>query len=175
MLHALSLGLVLAILWWLLSGYFLPLLLSLGLLSVIVTVIVSRRMDVIDHEGQPLHLSWKIGFYWLWLLKEIFKSALDVSKVILKARMPIHPAMLHIKPTQRSEMGHVIFANSITLTPGTITVAMENGELVVHALTKDTADGLLSGDMDRRVTAIEGHSALDRLLATKTAAKGDSQ
>lgn len=175
MLHALSLGFVLAILWWLLSGYFVPLLLSLGLASVILTVFISRRMDVIDHEGQPLHLSWRIGFYWLWLLKEIFKSAVDVSRVILKAKMPIHPAMLHIKPTQRSEMGTVIFANSITLTPGTITVAMENGELVVHALTKDTADGLLTGDMDRRVTAIEGHSALDRLLAAKAAAKGDTE
>lgn len=174
MLHALSLGLVLALLWWLLSGYFVPLLLSLGVLSVILTVLISRRMDVIDHEGQPLHLSWKIGFYWLWLLKEIFMSAVAVSKVVLKAKMPIHPAMLHIKPTQRSEMGAVIYANSITLTPGTVTVAMENGEMVIHALTTEAADGLLTGDMDRRVTAIEGHSALDRLLATK-APKGDSQ
>ena len=174
MLHALSLGLVLAILWWLLSGYFVPLLLSLGVLSVILSVVISRRMDVIDHEGQPLHLSWKIGFYWLWLLKEIFNSAVQVSGVILKKKMPIHPAMLHIKPTQRSEMGHVIFANSITLTPGTITVAMEDGELLVHALSKEAADGLMTGDMDRRVTAVEGTGALDRLLAAK-AAKGDAE
>ena len=174
MLHALSLGLVLAILWWFLSGYFVPLLLSLGVLSVILSVVISRRMDVIDHEGQPLHLSWKIGFYWLWLLKEIFNSAVQVSRIIVKAKMPIHPAMLHIKPTQRSEMGHVIFANSITLTPGTITVAMENGELLVHALSKEAADGLMTGDMDRRVTAVEGTGALDRLLAAK-AAKGDAE
>lgn len=174
MLHALSLGLVLAVLWWLLSGYFVPLLLSLGVISVILAVVISRRMDVIDHEGQPLHLSWKIGFYWLWLLKEIYMSAVAVSKVVIRKKMPIHPAMLHLKPTQRSEMGTVIYANSITLTPGTITVAMENGELVVHALNKEAADGLLTGDMDRRVTAVEGHSALDRLLAAK-AAKGDAE
>lgn len=173
MLHALSLGLVLALLWWLLSGFFIPLLLGFGLASIILVVLVARRMDVIDHEGQPLHLSWKIGFYWLWLLKEIFTSAMHVSKVILTRRMPIHPAMLHVKPTQRSEMGHVIFANSITLTPGTITVSLENGELLVHALTRETADGLMTGDMDRRVTAIEGTGALDRLLAAKAAANGD--
>lgn len=175
MLHALSLGLVLAILWWLLSGYFVPLLLSFGVLSVILVVLIARRMDVVDHEGQPLHLSWKIGFYWLWLLKEIFNSAVHVSKVILAKKMPLRPAMLHIKPTQHSEMGHVIFANSITLTPGTITVALENGELLVHALTQETADGLTNGDMDRRVTAIEGFSALDRLLAAKKTDKGDSR
>ncbi len=175
MLHALSLGLVLALLWWLMSGYWVPFILGLGVASVIATVLISRRMDVIDHEGQPLHLSWKVTFYWAWLLKEIFKSAIDVSKVILKRKMPIHPAMVPIKATQRTEMGHVIYANSITLTPGTITVTLENGEMMIHALTRESADGLLTGDMDRRVTAIEGVSALDRLLAAKSAAKGDAE
>jgi multicomponent Na+:H+ antiporter subunit E len=156
------------------SGYFIPFVLSLGVASVIATVLISRRMDVIDHEGQPLHLSWKIGFYWAWLLKEIFKSAVDVSKVILKRKMPIHPAMVSIKATQRTEMGHVIYANSITLTPGTITVTLENGDMMIHALTREAADGLLTGDMDRRVTAIEGVGALDRLLAVKAASKGDA-
>lgn len=174
MLHALSLGLVLAILWWLLSGYFVPLLLGFGVFSIIVVVLIARRMDVVDHEGQPMHLSWRIGFYWLWLLKEIFNSAVHVSGVVLKKKMPIHPSMLHIKPTQRSEMGHVIFANSITLTPGTITVTLEDGELLVHSLTQETADGLMNGDMDRRVTAIEGIGALDRLLAAKVT-KGDAE
>ena len=169
MLHALSLGLVLAIVWLLLSGFFVPLLLSLGLASIILVLLIARRMDVIDHEGQPLHLSWKITFYWVWLLKEILMSAIHVSGVILKRKMPIQPAMLHIKPTQRTEMGDVIYANSITLTPGTVTVALENGEFIVHALTKETADGLLTGEMDARVTAIEGSSPLEKLQATDTA------
>jgi multicomponent Na+:H+ antiporter subunit E len=71
-------------------------------------------------------------------------------------------------------MGHVIYANSITLTPGTITVTLENGDMMIHALTREAADGLLTGDMDRRVTAIEGVGALDRLLAVKAASKGDA-
>jgi len=139
-----------------------------------VVLLIARRMDVIDHEGQPLHLSWKISFYWAWLLKEMLVSAIHVSGVILRKKMPIHPAMLRVKPTQHSEMGNVIFANSITLTPGTVTVALENGELLVHALTRETAAGLMSGDMDRRVTAIEGQSALDRLLAVRAADKGET-
>ena len=165
MLHAISLGLALAILWMLLSGYFVPLLLTLGVISIVVVVLIARRMDVVDHEGQPLHLSWGIIFYWVWLLKEIMMSAIHVAGVVVKGRMPIHPALLHIKPTQRTEMGQVIFANSITLTPGTVTVALENGELMVHALTKEAADGLMTGEMDGRVTAIEGLTALQRYLS----------
>lgn len=169
MLHAVSLALVLAILWMLLSGFFVPLLLGLGIASIVVVILIARRMDVVDHEGQPLHLSWRIVFYWVWLIKEILVSAIHVSGVILKGKMPIQPAMLDIKATQRSEMGNVIFANSITLTPGTVTVDMQGDKLLIHALTKDTADGLMTGDMDRRVTAVEGVSLLDRLLGTQKA------
>ena len=172
MLHAVSLGLVLAILWMLLSGYFVPLLLGLGVASIIIVVLIARRMDVVDHESQPMHLSWRIVFYWVWLFKEIMVSAIHISGVILKGKMPIQPAMLDIKATQRSEMGNVIFANSITLTPGTVTVDMQGDKLLIHALTKDTADGLLTGDMDRRVTAVEGVTLLDRLLATR---KGEEE
>lgn len=167
MLHALGLGLALAALWLLLSGYFIPLILGLGAASIVLVVLIARRMDVVDHEGQPLHLSWRIVFYWFWLLKEIVMSALHVAGVILRRDMPIRPAMLDIKATQKSEIGHVIYANSITLTPGTVTVALEGNNLAVHALTQDTADGLLSGEMDARVTAIEGTSELDRFLASR--------
>ncbi len=175
MLHAVSLGLVLAILWMLLSGYFVPLLLGLGVASIVVVALISRRMDVVDHESQPMHLSWRIVFYWVWLLKEIMVSAIHVSGVILKGKMPIAPAMLDIKATQRSEMGNVIFANSITLTPGTVTVDMQKDKLLIHALTRDTADGLMTGDMDRRVTAVEGITLLDRLLATRKAKEEGEQ
>lgn len=175
MLHAVSLGLALAILWMLLSGYFVPLLLTLGVVSIIVVVLIARRMDVVDHEGQPLHLNWRITFYWVWLLKEILVSAVHVSRVILSPKMPIKPSMLHLKPTQNSEMGRVIFANSITLTPGTVTVELEDGELAVHALTQEAADGLMTGDMDRRVTAVEGVSALERFLKADKANRDASQ
>jgi multicomponent Na+:H+ antiporter subunit E len=175
-LHALSLGFVLAILWLLLSGYYyVPLLLGLGVASIILVVLIARRMDVVDHECQPLHLSWRIVFYWVWLLKEIVVSAIHVAGVILRGNMPIRPAMLDIKATQKSELGHVIFANSITLTPGTVTVALDGDKLAVHALTEDSASGLLTGEMDARITAIEGTSALDRFVAARGNGKGESE
>ena len=159
MLHTLSLGLALYLLWMLLSGHTEPLLLWLGLASVTVTVLIANRMDVIDHEGHPIHLSLKGVTYWPWLLWEIAKANVDVARVILRRDMPIAPAMLDIEGSQKSELGHVIYGNSITLTPGTVTVDLEEGKLQVHALTRLAADGLLSGEMDRRVTLLEGLEA----------------
>ena len=71
MLHALSLGLLLSFLWMLLAGLTQPLLLWLGLASVTVTVLIANRMDLIVHEGHPIHLSLKGFAYWPWLIWEI--------------------------------------------------------------------------------------------------------
>lgn len=157
MLHALSLGLVLYCLWLLLSGYFQALLLSLGGLSVIAIVWIAHRMDVIDHEGHPIHLTARAFLYWPWLIGEIVKSNIDVAKIIIRRKMPISPMVIEIKSNQETELGQVIFANSITLTPGTVTIAIDRDIMVVHALTREAADGLQTGVMDRRVTAMEAH------------------
>ncbi len=157
MFHIISLGLVLSVLWLLLSGHFSsPLLLSLGVVSVIVVVFISHRMDVIDDEGHPIRLGWRIPIYMVWLVKEILVSSVAVARIILSPRMPIDPKMITVSASQKSELGHVIYANSITLTPGTITVGLEKGVLSVHALTKEASDGLLNGEMDRRITKMKG-------------------
>ncbi len=157
MLHALSLGLVLYCLWLLLSGYFQALLLTLGAVSVIAIVWIAHRMDVIDHEGHPIHLTARAFLYWPWLIGEIVKSNIDVAKVIMRRKMPISPSVIELKSSQETELGQVIYANSITLTPGTVTVAIDRDILAVHALTREAAEGLQTGDMDRRVTAMEAH------------------
>ena len=158
MLHAVSLGLVLSILWLLLSGHFEPLLLGLGVVSVVTVVAVAHRMDVIDHEGHPVHLTWRAILYWPWLLWEIVKANIDVAKAIVQGEMPIEPTVMNVKCTQKSELGQVVYANSITLTPGTVTIAVLGDTLHVHALTPGAREGLETGEMDRRVTAVEGHA-----------------
>ncbi len=157
MLHALSLGVFLYILWLLLSGHFEPLLLGLGAASVAFVVWIAHRMDVVDHEGHPVHLTWRAIFYWPWLFKEIAKANLDVAAVIVRPDLPISPTLFPVTGSQKSELGLVIYANSITLTPGTVTVELEEGVLSVHALTHEAAEGVKNGDMDRRVTALEAH------------------
>jgi multicomponent Na+:H+ antiporter subunit E len=160
--HALSLGGALAVLWLLLSGYWHSvLLLSLGAASVCLAVLVARRMDIIDREGHPIHLGWRAVTYWLWLLKEIAKAARDVSKIIIQREMPIAPSVFKVKATQKSELGQVIYANSITLTPGTVTLEVADGYLTVHAIDRPCREGLESGDMDRRVTYMAGELAAE--------------
>jgi multicomponent Na+:H+ antiporter subunit E len=113
-------------------------------------------MALIDHEGHPVHLGRKIFTYFPWLLKEIVKSAWEVSKIILNPRLPLSPGLLRVKTTQRTSVGVVTYANSITLTPGTISVEVGDGTILVHALTQEGAASLLTGDMDGRVTRFEG-------------------
>ncbi len=156
MLHAISLSIVLLGTWLLLSGHYTPLILSFGALSLVISVGVALRMEVIDRESHPVHLTWRIPAYWIWLLIQIVKANIDVAKTILGLGDPPSPTIITVKTGQRTELGQVIYANSITLTPGTISVELENGEIMVHALTRGSADDLATGAMDRRVTTLEG-------------------
>ncbi len=154
--HALYLGGVLFAVWLLLSGYFTPLLIAFGIASCALVVAITARMDVVDREGHPLHLTWRALPYWTWLVVEIVKANIDVAKRILLPSHAISPTMLRVKTSQTSDLGKVIYANSITLTPGTISVDVANDEILVHALSKDGADDLQTGEMDRRVTRMAG-------------------
>ena len=170
MLHALSLGGILALLWLLLSGYFTPLLLSLGVASVVGVVAIAHRMDAVDHDQHPLALTWRAALYWPWLIVEIVKANIDIAKVILAPRLKISPSLMALQCGQTGAVGRVSYANSITLTPGTVTVDMDDGgELLVHALTKGAADGLATGEMDRRVTAMEHQPAASAGAGTQAA------
>jgi multicomponent Na+:H+ antiporter subunit E len=90
----------------------------------------------------------------LW---EIFKSTIDVVRIILDPKLPIRPQLIRVKASQRSEVGQVIYANSITLTPGTISLDVRNDRILVHALTDAAAEGLKTGEMDDYVARLEGH------------------
>ena len=142
--------------WIFLSGYFTPFLLGAGLACSVAVFLFARRMAVIDARTFPVHLGVAALLYWPWLVKEIAKSAWDVAWIILQPRLPISPCWIRVKPTQRTTIGRVTYANSITLTPGTITIEADGDEFVVHALTREGAAGLATGDMDRRVTRFEG-------------------
>ncbi len=156
MLRAISLGLVLFGIWLLISGIYTPLLISLGAVSCLAVVGIAHRMDVVDHEGHPIHLGWRALTYWMWLTVEIVKANIDVARRILDPKLPIDPAVVTVKASQDSELGHVIFANSITLTPGTVSMRVAENTILVHAIATDMAEDVQSGAMDRRVTAMEG-------------------
>lgn len=157
--HAISLGLTLIVLWLLLSGHYTTLLLSFGLISVMLVVFLALRMDVADHEGHPLHLDLKaLVIYWCWLLKEIFVANIYVCRLILNPTMPISPTVIALRSSQSTDLARVIFANSITLTPGTVAIDVDGDITEVHALSEETASSLLEGSMDGKVTALESRS-----------------
>ena len=161
MLHALGLWLFCFGLWLLLSGYFdVPLLLIFGALAFALVVFVAWRTEVIDPEEKPLRLRLNahILTYWPWLLWQVVLANLDVAKRILDPKLPISPTLIELKPSQHSDLGRVIYANSITLTPGTVTVALSGDSLTVHALTRSGAEDLQKGDMDRWVAVLEKES-----------------
>lgn len=159
MLHAVGMGVSLYVFWILLSGFFTPFLLTVGAACSIAVLLMSRRMKIADREGYPLHLGWQVLIsYWPWLVWEICKSAWDVSKRIVDPRLPISPVLVRFAPSQTTELGLVIHANSITLTPGTISVEVGKGEFLVHALTAEGGASLAGSEMDRRVRALEARS-----------------
>ena len=137
------------------SGHFTPFLLSLGLLSAATVTLVSHRMDVIDAEGQPLRLIPGLLRYVPWLAKEIVLACIDVAWRIARPNLPIQPTIVRVPANQHTVAGRVSFANSITLTPGTISLDVLENEIEVHALTAESATDLQSGEMANRVRQME--------------------
>jgi len=147
---------VLYVLWLLLSGHYEPLLLVLGAISCVFVAWIAYRMDVADREGHPIHLTWRSLVYWPWLFWEIVKANVEVARLILSPHLAISPTVIKVKASQPDELGHVIYANSITLTPGTVSIDVRDATIEVHAITREMAEGLETGEMDRRVTQMEG-------------------
>ncbi|WP_394147295.1 Na+/H+ antiporter subunit E [Shewanella atlantica] len=153
--HKLSLLLTLALFWWINSNYSNPLLLSLGAGSIMLVLYIAQKMDVIDHESQPIHLSINMPGYVLWLTKEVILSNISVVKHIWLGNKSISPTLTTIDTRQCTDINKVIYANSITLTPGTVAIDLIDDQLTVHALNKADIETLKTGEMDRRVRELE--------------------
>lgn len=151
-----KLALVLVGAWVLLSGIIQPLLLSLGVASALAVAWLKARADRRDRD--PVYFALRVGRlpgYLLWLSWEIVKSNVDVSRRILSPSLPIAPAVRWLPASQRSELTRVIYADSITLTPGTLSIDLEDDAVEVHALNEDSLDALERGEMDARVCRLD--------------------
>lgn len=149
------LGVSLFAFWLILSGHFEPLLLSFGVFSCVLVTYVAWRMDRVDRFAYIVPLSFRFFGYLAWLIKEIAVANVNVARIILNPRLPISPIMVPFKASQKSELGRMIYANSITLTPGTITTGTDGPVLRIHALTWHDVDGREEDEMDRRISAMD--------------------
>ena len=153
-MKSISLFVILLILWLLMSGHYSLLIISLGIISSALCVYLAKRANIIDNEGLPLLFFPRLSNYLLWLFKEIFNSNIATAKVIITNK--IDPEIFTIKVSQLSEVGKATYANSITLTPGTVTTQIDKDTFEVHALNSDFGDDVRKGEMDKKVSWLEG-------------------
>ena len=156
--HMVGLLIVLTGVWLGWSGIYLPMILGFGVLSLFLTVWISKRLGAIDDEGQPINP--KLLGYAPWLIKEIVVANIDVIKRILSPDIDkaISPTWTLVSAKQKTRLGRVLFANSITLTPGTVSVEVGDDKILVHALSQEGADALageMGGEMGTRVCGLE--------------------
>jgi multicomponent Na+:H+ antiporter subunit E len=158
MRHALTSAALFATAWLLWSGHYIPLTLACGVISCGLVLWVALHMEVIDAEAVPYGLAARLVTYIPWLVLKIAKSSLHVAAVIVNPRLPIQPRLVRVRASQHTATCEALHANSITLTPGTISLDVRERSILVHALTEKSAEGLLTGEIDRRVLRVEGHS-----------------
>lgn len=156
-MRIIMLVLVLLGFWLALSGHYSAWLVGSGIVAAIAIGLYSRISSAGDREGFPLELSLRGALYWPWLIGEIVKSALNVTRIILSPRLPISPTLVRVKAQQNSAVGLTTYANSITLTPGTISVEISeyNREIWVHAIERSGAEGFEDDEMNARVAWFE--------------------
>ncbi len=106
---------------------------TFGLVSCVGVVLLAGRMRIVDEEGVPIQLGIKPFLYAVWLVKEIVQANIDVAWRILKPSLPIRPKVIRLKATQQGDLGRVIYANSITLTPGTVSIDVEGDEISAYS------------------------------------------
>lgn len=158
MARIVGLWVILFAVWLLLSGHYTPLLIGFGMGSCALVVYIAMRMDVADHEGVPIDWAGRFLLFLPWLLKEILVANINVAKIILSPSLPISPIMVVFRSTQKTDLGRALYANSITLTPGTISTGVEGDRVEVHALTWKDVGGWEEDEMGRRASRVEGSS-----------------
>ena len=154
LMRMLVLGLLLVAGWLLWSGLFKPLLLALGALSCVLTLYLVRRMGYFDNDTFAFRYNLRLLGFWGWLGREIVKSSLEVAGVVLRRKVDPHPRIVTLDATDLDPVDQALLGNSITLTPGTLTLDVHEGRLLVHAMTAEGAAALQQGEMQRRVTEL---------------------
>ncbi|MGB5736206.1 MAG: Na+/H+ antiporter subunit E [Thiohalocapsa sp.] len=142
---------VLSVFWLLLSGHYTPLLLALGLASVLLVVWFQRRMDRIDQEPIRLRPSFGLLLYFGWLFWSVIKANIDLARRIWDPKLPVEPLWTRLDTQVTTPLEKTLYANSITLTPGTLTTDVRDDHFMIHALSQEGIEELREGEMERRI------------------------
>jgi len=159
--QVISHALFLSAIWLVFSGKFDLFHLSLGVVSVALVLWFNNAIRRLQPErGGPARREQihylRALLYMPWLLGQIVSSGIYVTKLILAPSSRVDPRIVRFRCDQPNEVAEVLLGNSITLTPGTLTLDIHDDEFVIHALDQGVADGVLSGVMQRRVARLWG-------------------
>ncbi|MFP4207834.1 MAG: Na+/H+ antiporter subunit E [Wenzhouxiangella sp.] len=157
MRHVFFLTFTLACLWLAISGVYKPLMFMLGGGSLVVVVWVALRMKIVGDEHNPLVFSWRLPIFWLWALREIIVANVHVTRLIFQPGK-ISPRIVEVPVPMESALGKVVYGNTCTLTPGTVTLTLDREKLVAHALDAQSAEALVSGRLAAKIRWLEGSS-----------------
>ena len=156
--------LILFALWIAFSGVMVAEFLVIGALSAVAGVALSERLFTGTHEGRfasaPPRVSWYIAttfrffLYLPWFGYQVIVSNLHVAYLVLHPRMPINPTLVEFETTLISERAQVTLAQSITLTPGTVTVDASNGKFLIHCLSDTTRQGIADGVLQKKIAQV---------------------
>ena len=161
--HLLSMAVVLFVFWMLLSGNTQPKFVTYGVLTAIIATWVSYPLLLIPNADDTKRYfvfginPIKLMAYAVWLFWQLVLANIDVIRATVRPEIDIDPSVVRFRYQTDNPMPRVVLANSITLTPGTVTMNVtEDGVYEVHALTVGAADGLRSGDMQKKVAWLYG-------------------
>ncbi|MGH1537685.1 MAG: Na+/H+ antiporter subunit E [Gammaproteobacteria bacterium] len=163
LIRIIAASIVLFFLWLLLSGHYGPLLLSLGALSCVFVAWVSEKFGLFRNDYSTLKLNFKLPTFLPWFFFEVIKSNIDVSWRILHPKLPIEPNIMTLDASQHSNLATAVYANCITLTPGTYSLDLDSNSIEVHSLTKALAEDLQTGEMSRRIAALESKATTNSI------------
>jgi len=146
-------------LWLVLSGKYDWFHISLGVVSAFIVTVLQLRINKYLYYQKKIasenSLSWsRLLLYIPWLIWQIILASLQVAYVVLHPRMPINPSLLKFKTKLPNIAARVILGNSITLTPGTLTINIADDEFLVHALTDASQSGIVDGSLPKQVAKL---------------------
>ena len=144
---------ILAVVWLVWSGIYKPLVIGLGAFSCLLTIYISHPTGFFN-ESTSVHVLPRMPRYWFRLFIDIVKSSLEVTRIVLHPKLPISPTEIEIKAAPKGPVGQVILGNSITLSPGTVTIDVYQGNLRIHCLTKESAEELIASDINQKTAEL---------------------
>ena len=157
MRYAFILALIMTATWLTLSGYFIPMILIFGAISIAIVIWMCARMRILDGETVPYTSILQTLSYFVWLFAEIVKANVQVVKAVLSPDLEVSPTLVKIPLNTDVDIAETMFANSITLTPGTVAVDMQPDYILVHALLEEMSAPEGFAEMEARAAWAVGY------------------